>query len=120
MIRIEAITNDIEDEINRLVDGPSVADYMKFESVLASQFQATQRAVHVITRSLKSSGKVASHFTDDRWEGVISYGGLSEGIHNPVDYAEYERERDGDHDFLAPARNMGNLYINAMNEFLGG
>lgn len=120
MIRIEKIVNDIEKEVNRLSKGPSFQDMMRFERVLLSQFAATQSTVHVITGSLKSSGRIASSHGENKWEGEITYGGRSSGIHNPVDYAEYERERDQSHDFLAPAEKMEHMYIHAMNEFFGG
>ena len=121
MIRIERITDGIEDEIDRLANGPTDQDLLQFEIVLAQQFQATQRAVHVITRSLKNSGKVKSSIRGNTWEGIISYGGRSEdSIHNPVDYAEYERERDGSHDFLAPAIGLGDGYVAAIYQFLEG
>ncbi len=120
MIRIETLIDGIEKEIDRLANGPTLQDYIRFEAILAVQFEATQRAVHVITRSLKSSGRIASNADSNSWEGTISYGGPSTGIHNPVDYAEYERERDDAHDFLAPAKALESRYINAMNEFLEG
>ena len=121
MIRIQRITEGIEKEIDRLADGPTLLDIEKFENVLVNQFMATQSAVHVQTRSLKTSGQVASDIGNNQWAGTISYGGPSPGsINNPVDYAEYERERDGNHDFLAPAVKMSDYYIQAMNAFLGG
>lgn len=120
MIRIEAILDDIEKEIDRLVAGPTTADLLKFETVLASQFRATQIAVHKITFSLMLSGKVASNMSNNKWEGEITYGGSTTGIHNPVDYAEYEREREGTHDFLEPAIELSDSYITAMNDYLGG
>lgn len=121
MIRIERLTNDMEKEIDRLSDGPTLVDLEEFENVLLSQYAATQMAVHVQTRSLKNSGKVSSNIGHNSWEGVISYGGPSAGsVHNPVDYAEYERERDGDHDFIAPAVALEGYYVRAMSAFLGG
>jgi len=120
MIRLERLTNDVEKEVDRLSDGPTLEDLLEFERVLIQQYRATQAAVHVQTRSLKSSGKMASSHRGNTWEGEITYGGPSEGIHNPVDYAEYERERDGAHDFLAPAEAISAEYIAAMNKFLGG
>lgn len=120
MIRIERITNDIEKEVNRLARGPQFKDMARFERVLISQFEATQATVHVITGSLKSSGRVASSHGETTWEGEITYGGRSSGVNNPVDYAEYERERDQSHDFLAPATRMEHQYVKALNEFFGG
>lgn len=120
MIRIEKLTDDIEKEIDRLSDGPTLADLIRFEIVLTSQFSATQSAVHKITGSLALSGKVESNTSQDSWEGIISYGGRSTGIHNPVDYAEFERERGAAHDFLRPAIGLSDAYVKAMNDFLGG
>lgn len=120
MIRIERITDDIDQEIDRLADGPTPATMANFEVVLTRQYAATQATVHVITGSLKLSGRISSNINANSWEGEISYGGPSTGVHNPVDYAEYERERDGNHDFLAPAVRMSDDYIQAMNDFMGG
>ena len=121
MIKIDRLTDGIEKEIDRLAEGPTIQDIEKFEDVLLNQFAATQMAVHVITRSLKNSGKTRSNIGVNRWEGIISYGGSSPGsIHNPVDYAEFERERDSTHDFLEPAKKMDNYYVQAMQQFLGG
>lgn len=120
MIKIERIANGVEDEIDRLAEGLTTKDLLEFERILAQQFIATQEAVHVITGSLKSSGKMSSSGSKTHWEGTITYGGPSEGIHNPVDYAEYERERGNYHDFLAPAEDSSNDYISAINAFFGG
>src|SRR5687768_194443 len=120
MIRLQRLTDDIDKEVDRLAEGPKPEDFLRFDAVLTQQFQATQRAVHVQTRSLKTSGKSSSSTNGNSWEGEISYGGPSEGIHNPVDYAEYERERGIAHDFLAPAQALSAAYIAAMKAFLEG
>lgn len=120
MIKITRETNEIEKEVDRIAAGPTLADYAKFEEVLASQFQLTQFGVHVITGSLKLSGKIHSNVTNSKWEGEITYGGPSAGIHNPVDYAEYERNRDGDHDFLQYVAALSGDYIQAIKEFMEG
>lgn len=121
MIRIETIQDECLSEVSRLERGPTAADILKFEAVLDRQFSATQAAVHVITRSLKTSGKQKSNSSNNSWEGEISYGGLAAGaVHNPVDYAEYELEREGSHNFFAPAEGLSPAYIAAINDFLGG
>jgi hypothetical protein len=120
MIKIELIDDGIFKEIDRLSEGLSLEDRMRFEAILVRQFQATQAAVHVITRSLKTSGKFNSEGDSNSWKGEITYGGRSKGIHNPVDYAEYERERGGAHDFLRPAQAMEAAYEAAIREFLEG
>jgi hypothetical protein len=121
VIKVDRYDAGIDTEINRLADGPTSADLLEFEIVLEDQFRATQAAVHVITRSLKGSGRSSFKMDENSWEGEITYGGPSPGfLHNPVDYAEYERERDGNHDFLAPAETLSAGYIKAMDEFLRG
>lgn len=121
MIQVKRYDAGIDTEVNRLAAGPTSADLLAFEIVLEDQFRATQAAVHVITRSLKGSGRSSFKMDNNSWEGEIRYGGPSPGfIHNPVDYAEFERERDGAHDFLAPAETLSDGYINAMEEFLRG
>jgi len=121
MIRVERYIAGIDTEVNRLAAGPTSADLLAFEVVLEDQFRATQAAVHVITRSLKGSGRSEFKMDNNSWVGDITYGGPSPGfIHNPVDYAEFERERDGAHDFLEPAERLSDGYIQAMTEFLEG
>lgn len=120
MIKIQSLLEGIEREIDRLADGPTLKDLLEFESALATEFQFTQSAVHVITGSLKLSGKVSSEFSNNSWKGEISYGGPSSGIHNPVDYAEIEREREGGHDFFRPLRGVSQSYVAAMESFLRG
>lgn len=83
---------------------PPVKTIGKLEKELALAYADTQAATHVITMSLKLSGVPSSDFDGDVWEGMISYGGPSTGVNNPVDYAIYEQARGGAHDFLLPAR----------------
>lgn len=121
MIKIESHSSEIEAEIDRLVDGPTTADLLAFELVLETQFRATQAAVHIITRSLKGSGRSSFKSDNNSWEGEISYGGPSPGfLFNPVEYAEYERERGPAHDFLKPAETLSEGYVKAMEDFLRG
>ena len=81
---------------------PPVKTIFRLEQALARGFAGTQAATHVITSSLKWSGTTTSHFDGDTWEGTVTYGGPSTGVNNPVEYAIYERQRGGDHDFMAP------------------
>jgi len=120
MIRLETIEEGILAEVERLARGPASVDLLEFEIVLQDQFRATKAAVHKITRSLLLSGKMESGMKGDSWEGEITYGGSSYGVHNPVDYAEYERERDGTHDFFSPLEGLSHGYVAAMNAFLKG
>lgn len=121
MIQVKTLQDGMMHELDRLADGVRIEYMLHFEIALREQFRATQSAVHVITRSLKTSGRLSSTHSKDSWSGEITYGGLSEGsIHNPVDYAEYERERGGHHDFLAPAIALEEQYVKAMMTLLRG
>lgn len=120
MISIERYHDEVLAEVERLARGPSSVDLLEFEIVLQDQYRATQAVVHKITRSLAMSGKMQSDIKGDKWEGEITYGGPSYGVHNPVDYAEYERERDGAHDFFRPLEGLSNGYVRAMEAFLRG
>lgn len=120
MIRLERTSDGVSAEIDRLARGPASVDLLEFEIVLQDQFRATQSAVHKITRSLSLSGKMQSDMKGDKWQGEITYGGSSFGVHNPVDYAEYERERDGAHDFFNPLEGLSHGYVAAMEAFLRG
>jgi hypothetical protein len=118
---IEVDISDVEKELDRLVDGPNTADVIEFEAVLASQFQITQQAVHVITGSLKNSGKPSSTVSPSKWEGKIVYGGPSIGFpHNPVRYADYEQERDGAHDYMKAIYALDSRYGEALESWLKG
>lgn len=100
-------------EIDRLEKAPLKAKTY-LDAVLNTGFKLTQGAVHVITTSLKTSGKMESEMHGDTWIGTIQYGGVSLGVNNPVTYAIYEKARDGDHDFMSPLATLDSLYIKAM------
>lgn len=73
------------------------------EKLASSAFGATQAAVHIITGSLKLSGKLSTNFDGKSWDMQITYGGAAPGaVFDPVRYAIYERARGGAHDFMAP------------------
>lgn len=109
-IRIEIITHDVEEELDRLDHLASTA-VAGLEAVLATAFAATQAAVHVRTGSLKLSGDVQSMLREGVWHGSIQYGGAAPGgIHNPVVYAWFEARRGETHDFLAPAALLDAAY----------
>jgi len=120
---IKSNWREVEKELDRLDNVPDKAK-AALDIVLQTQFKATQAAVHVITGSLKSSGKATSETSDGQWSGTIEYGGASLGVNNPVTYAIYEQRRGthwagpssvkGDHDFLAPAKALESLYVKAL------
>jgi hypothetical protein len=136
-------TSSVDRSLRRLINGPDGFDLLRFERVLTNQFLATQEMVHVITGSLKGSGRQHSTTRKHEWEGEIAYGGDSTGPINPVKYAVYEMERGwrpsgwdvqgknfqgvrgGTHDFMDPAFGVSSHefkhgYVQAIMKFLEG
>lgn len=107
------MANEVEMTTSRSLDGiinaleavgkptPSFGVTVGLEAALEAAFMETQAVVHVITGSLKLSGRTSSDYDGHTWTGEIIYGGPSSGPNNPVDYAIYEMQRGGDHDFMA-------------------
>lgn len=122
-MQIHVHSKMVEAELERLSDGPGIRDLIRFEAVLAQQFTATQKKVHIDTTSLKNSGRQKStmHRAAKVWEGEIIYGGPSRPI-PVVKYAGYERGRGGSHDFLAPAtqKQYQNQYVRAIIAYFDG
>lgn len=86
----------------RSIGHPSARVVIRLEQALLQAFEQSQQDVHVITGSLRGSGRTHSNFDGSIWEGTIEYGGDSPGfVNDPVVYSQYERARGGDHDFLA-------------------
>jgi hypothetical protein len=113
MTKIRSRYTEVNKEMQRIASTPERAR-PALEAVLRSGFKSTQAVVHVITGSLKLSGKLNSYTEGDTWVGEISYGGVSLGVNNPVTYAIYEKARDGDHDFFTPLRALDTAYVNAI------
>lgn len=90
----------------------------RLDTLLQTQFQFTQAAVHIQTGSLKSSGKSDSDATASRWKGFVSYGGPSKGVHNPVKYAEQELSRGQDHDYMTEATDLSSGYGRIVSDWL--
>ncbi len=86
---------DVDAELSRLGKGLDATTLAKLDGRLEQLFQETQAKVHVITGSLKLSGKRRTYPTAYRWRGTITYGGSSQGPINPVRYAVYENAREG-------------------------
>lgn len=117
-IRINSDYRQLEREADRLAKLPNVKSEALLNSVLSAGFKATQAAVHIDTSSLKFSGKKESLTHGKTWEGVISYGGITTGINNPVDYAIYEKRREGTHDFFEPLKALDALWVKAILRML--
>jgi hypothetical protein len=97
---MEADFSEWHRELDRL-RSPSVQTIAQLEIMLNNLFGLTQTDVHVITGSLRGSGKTETSYQGGVWEGKIGYGGGSPGYpKDPVEYANYEQARGPDHDFF--------------------
>lgn len=117
-VKIIGDYSEIDREFDRLDHMPDEKAAKLLGFVLDVGFADTQAAVHVETGSLKSSGKTDTGVTGHNWHGEITYGGPSAGIHNPVDYAIYEKRRRGPHDFFGNLQLLDSLFATAMKEGL--
>lgn len=105
---------------------PSFRVIYGLEKALQDAFMDTQARTHIITGSLKASGKTNSEFDGELWEGEITYGGeLWESPtpgppNNPVDYAIFEMARGGEHDFFAGISAYEDDFEDAINEHFPG
>lgn len=105
----------LAEDFARVAGPPTYKTIQALERVLAASFADTEAKVHVITGSLKLSGKTESDYSaEDEWTGSISYGGESAGPNNPVDYAIYEQERGGEHDFFRDMPTFEDMYVDAI------
>lgn len=92
---------------------PHYKTTVELEALLNTAFKVTQEKVHIITESLKASGKTDTDFDGDTWTGSIIYGGALWKVptpgppNDPVVYAIYEIARGGDHDFFAGLESFG-------------
>jgi hypothetical protein len=117
---------DWDRELDRLSEAPNDRMIAEFEAVLVQLFAETQAVVHVITGSLKLSGRVEPDHTGKRWRGKIIYGGESAGVNNPVKYAEFERLKGSgglggsEHDFMNPLREGDREFQPVIDRFLAG
>lgn len=122
-----SVQHDFVDSLQKWSKGPDFKTIGKLEAVLDSAFAATQAYVHIITGSLKLSGKVESDYDGATgiWTGEISYGGPSGSVNDPVLYAVYEQHRSGvkagtGHDFMTPVPAHYPLIDKAVVGWLSG
>jgi hypothetical protein len=105
---------------------PSYKVTGKLEAALQKVFMDTQERVHIITGSLKASGKTNTEFDGELWEGEIEYGGELWGPpspgppNDPVEYAIFEMARGGDHDFFGGIQQYEDDFEDAINEHFPG
>lgn len=96
-------------------EGPGEETLEALSAVLAAGFMETQARVHVVTGSLKGSGRVSNQRDDDSWEGEISYGGPAPGFPHPyVTYAREEFGRGEDHDAMSNLDLLSADFLDAM------
>lgn len=78
---------------------------VKLLNALDATFDMTQELVHIITGSLRGSGRKEIEQTGAAtFRVAVIYGGPAPGFPNdPVDYAIFEMARGGSHDFMTPA-----------------
>jgi len=118
--------DELIDEVDRIGSEPDARVVGSLSKVLIEAFEDTQLKVHSPghpgghvydpTGSLLASGKTSTDLTGGwEWTGEISYGGISplphwhdwgkhgatgKPPHFDVEYAIYEMNRGGDHDFF--------------------
>lgn len=119
MIRITSDYRSLSKELNRLSKVPAITA-KKMDAAFYKGYGATQGLVHVVTGSLKSSGKASTEFDGEDWKGEISYGGVSLGVNNPVTYAIYEKARGEDHDWMVPLKALDQQMASIIEESLKG
>lgn len=96
-------------------EGPGVETLEELSRTLASGFAETQMLVHVITGSLKGSGRVSNKRTENGWEGEITYGGPAPGFAHPyVRYAKEEFGRGEEHNAMRNLDLMHSDYLEAL------
>jgi hypothetical protein len=118
MVTIQSDWEPMLKELNRLEKVVNNPSRPKLDIILEKQFAKTQMDVHVITSSLKQSGKKSSTVRGRTWTGRISYGGASTGPRPVVNYAIYERERTGSHDYMRGVMDFHFQYVNTIKELL--
>jgi len=114
VIQVKIDASEVSHELDRLSGHPTHS-LIALEAALEATFEATQLDVHVITGSLRNSGKSESGYHNDQWEGTIQYGGRAPGSpHAQVDYAFYEWRRGGTHDFLRAVPGFRETFADAV------
>jgi hypothetical protein len=80
----------------------------ELDLALALVFEDTQGKVHVQSGALLSSGRTDTDFDGTTWIGSVVYGPPG------VSYAEMERKRGGEHDFLRDTELYNEVFLSAM------
>lgn len=100
---------------------PDFATIGAMEAALRTMYADTLVRTHVITGSLKATGRTVTDFDGNKWTGSIVYGGRVRRTPSPgppnkrVDYAIYEMARGGTHDFFGGLPAYDLLFEKAFN-----
>ena len=109
---------ELERELSRIESMPNAKMNKALDAAFEFGYAAVKADVHVQTSSLKNSGKKSTKHGASKWEGKFSFGGPSTGVNNPVDYAIYELERGGEHDFMKSTPLMRPTFVTAIKTVL--
>lgn len=102
--------------------------------VLEHAFLDTQEKAHVISGSLKASGKSSEDWDGEKWTANIEYGGplittpipapgyspSQTAPKDPVDYAIYEMARGGEHDWFRDLPLFEPFFEKVFDQFVDG
>jgi hypothetical protein len=111
--------SELEREVARLDKMPDARMAGLLGVVLNFGLAEVKGAVHIDTGSLKASGKSEDETSGKQWEGSFTFGGVSPGVNNPVDYAIYELARGDSHYFMSPVKDLDPLWVTAILTGLG-
>lgn len=118
---IKSDWSKIKHELRRLKRVPTLRDKQKLDRVLRRAMMAAQMQTHIDTGSLFTSADDDSALYGNVYIGEFTFGGQSEGINNPVDYAIYEQDRGGGHDFMRGIEQRFHAeWVQAIKEILKG
>lgn len=96
-------------------EGPQEETRTELAAVLAGVFTEIESNVHVITGSLKASGRMNTDVDESEWTGEITYGGPAPGMPHPdVRYARDEFGRGGSHDPVSNLDLASHDFMHAM------
>jgi hypothetical protein len=109
---------ELERELSRIEGMPNAKMNTALDTAFELGYETVKADVHVQTSSLKNSGKKSTKHGRSKWEGKFSFGGPSTGVNNPVDYAIYELDRGGDHDFMKTTPQMRATFVTAIKTVL--
>ncbi len=128
-VSISVDTSQVDRDLIRVGDGPDKRHHLQFSQVLDRQFLEISALIHVVTGSLKDSGRVGGRARrEGGWEGQIVWPGVGAADLDPVPgpprdpsrYAEYEYNKAGNHDWLRNSYNGDPGYVDVIKDFLRG